>query len=108
MSFEFSQKLPWTPTMLFYSQFKDTIILKYLHNFLYITTDERISEAENKLAETEADRDRLQAELNKQVTILTDKCNQLEIEKEELEAKLKADIDSMRNQILSEFFSYCY
>ncbi|BFZ18726.1 hypothetical protein BsWGS_21765 [Bradybaena similaris] len=64
--------------------------------------NERISEAENKLAETEADRDRLQAELDKQVTILTDKCNQLEIEKEELEAKLKADIDSMRNQILSQ------
>ncbi|CAG5135808.1 unnamed protein product, partial [Candidula unifasciata] len=56
----------------------------------------------DQLAETESDRDRLQAELDKQVNILTDKCNQLEIEKEELEAKLRADIDSLRNQILSQ------
>lgn len=66
---------------------------------------ERISQAESKLAEAEADRDRLQAELDKQVTVLTDKCNQLETEKEELEARLMADIDSLRKQILSKFCS---
>uniref|UniRef100_A0A0B7B1J1 I/LWEQ domain-containing protein n=1 Tax=Arion vulgaris TaxID=1028688 RepID=A0A0B7B1J1_9EUPU len=64
--------------------------------------NDRVSQAEGKLAETEADRDRLQAELDKQVTLLTDRYNQLTIEKEELETRLTDDINNLRRQILSQ------
>ncbi|CAL1534396.1 unnamed protein product [Lymnaea stagnalis] len=62
---------------------------------------ERLTEAQSKLAETEADRDRLQAELDKQVSSLTSRCQQLEVEKEELGANLRAAMDSLRKQIIS-------
>uniref|UniRef100_A0A2C9LW83 I/LWEQ domain-containing protein n=1 Tax=Biomphalaria glabrata TaxID=6526 RepID=A0A2C9LW83_BIOGL len=62
---------------------------------------ERLSEAQGKLALVEVDRDRLQAELDKQVSSLTSRCQQLESEKVELEANLKAAMDALRKHFIS-------